>query len=138
MRAMLLAAVLAGWTASARGDGEHAVVVTPILHAETTAAGQPIALPAGPVAVTVSRFEIAPGARLPVHRHPYPRYAYVLAGTLSVTDAQSGAATLYHAGDYIIEMVGRWHYGTNVGTDPVVLIVTDQAPPGESNTEVRH
>ncbi len=113
------------------------VTVTPLLDTETTAAGQPIALPSGPVEVTVSRFEIAPGARLPVHRHPYPRYAYVQSGTLSVTETQTGHATTYQAGDFIIEMVGVWHYGTNVGADPVVLIVTDQAPVGHKNTELQ-
>jgi quercetin dioxygenase-like cupin family protein len=106
--------------------GQPAVVVTPLTSTGETAAGQPIVLPQKDVRVVVSRFEIAPGAKLPVHSHPYQRYAYVLAGTLEVTDAVSAASKTYKAGDFIVEMVDRWHWGANVGADPVVLIVIDQ------------
>jgi quercetin dioxygenase-like cupin family protein len=113
------------------------VIVTPIFRGTATASGQPITLPSGPVQVTVSRFVIPPGATLPVHRHKYPRYAYVVSGTLRVTNTETGASNLYHAGEFVVEMIGAWHQGSNAGGDPVVLIVTDQTPPGESNTEMR-
>lgn len=136
MRMIRIAACLACVAGTAFALTES-VTVTPILRATTTASGQPIELPSGPVQVTVSRFEIAPGATLPVHRHPFPRYAYVISGMLRVTDVESGKATTYHAGDFIVETVGTWHYGTNIGSDQVVLIVTDQTPPDRSNTELR-
>ena len=49
--------------------------------------------------VVVSSYEIAPGAVLPVHKHPFPRYAYVQAGHLRVTnnDTRTGF-TDYHFG----------------------------------------
>lgn len=107
-------------------DPGQPVAVTPILTTTQTAADQPIVLPQEDVHVTASRYEIAPGATLPVHKHPYQRYAYVLAGTLEVTDVESGKTTTYKPGDFIVEVVDRWHQGRNVGTDKVELIVIDQ------------
>ncbi len=121
-----------GGHASAGEEG--AVKVTPLFTGAATAAGQPILLPSGPVHVILSRYEIAPGAVLPVHRHPYQRYAYVEAGTLRVTNAETGEAATYHAGDVVVEMVDRWHSGANIGTDTVKLLVIDQVPPDKSNT----
>lgn len=112
--------------ALALDPGQPAAIVTPIISTTETAAGQPIVLPQTDVRVVASRFEIAPGAALPVHKHPYQRYAYVLAGTLEVTDMESGASTTYKAGDFIVEVVDRWHRGKNVGADKVELIVIDQ------------
>jgi quercetin dioxygenase-like cupin family protein len=113
------------------------VVVREIFSGSTTAAGQPILLPQKNARLVVSTYEIAPGARLPVHKHPAPRYAYVIAGTLTVTDAESGEARTYAAGDFIVEMVGRWHYGANTGTEPVKLVVIDQTEGTTANTELR-
>lgn len=110
------------------------VVVQQIFSSDKTAAGQPINLPPGDVTVSVSTYTIAPGAKLPVHEHPFPRYAYVLAGTIAVTDAETGKTTTYRPGEVIIEMIGRWHSGENVGPDPVELLVFDQAPKGAQTT----
>ena len=55
-------------------DEVPGVVVTPILATTRTASGQRIEVPAQPE-VIVDRYEIAPGIALPMHRHPYPRYA---------------------------------------------------------------
>jgi quercetin dioxygenase-like cupin family protein len=113
------------------------VTVTPLFHGTATASGQAITLPAGPVEVIVSEYVIAPGAVLPVHRHPYQRYAYVEAGTLRVTNAETGAATTYRTGDVVVEMVDTWHSGENIGPDAVRLKVIDQVPPGTANTIIR-
>jgi quercetin dioxygenase-like cupin family protein len=113
------------------------VAVTTLFHGTATASGQAIALPSGPVEVIVSEYVIAPGAVLPVHRHPYQRYAYVEAGTLRVTNAETGAATTYRTGDVVVEMVDTWHSGENIGPDAVRLKVIDQVPPGKANTIIR-
>ena len=128
--ALLLACSLA---TSAWADAEP-VTVTPVLTTTQTAAGQPIPLPEGTPQVTVSRFEIAPGARLPVHRHPFPRMAYVLSGHLVVTNEETGQDTGYAAGEFVVEMVGAWHHGRNDGTVPLQLLVIDLGPEGQSNT----
>lgn len=113
------------------------VVVTPLASATTTADGKPILLPHKDVQVLVSSFEIPPGASLPVHMHPSARYAYVLEGQLQVTNAATGKATSYNKGDFIVEMIGAWHQGANVGAEPVKLLVIDQVEQGKPNTVLK-
>jgi quercetin dioxygenase-like cupin family protein len=114
-----------------------AVTVTPLYRTTTNAAGQKIVLPSGPVELVVSQYEIAPGAVLPMHRHPYQRYGYVQAGTLRVTNDETGETKIYHAGDVIVEMVDIWHSAATIGADPVRLLVFDQIPPDKSNTVLK-
>jgi quercetin dioxygenase-like cupin family protein len=113
------------------------VVVTPVLSTNVTASGQPIKLPEKDAQVVVSTFEIAPGAALPVHKHPYPRYGYVLAGTLEVTDVETGKSTVYKPGEFIVETIGQWHKGANIGTEPLKILVIDQVEQGQTNTILR-
>lgn len=113
------------------------VVVTPLASVTETASGQPIVLPQKNVQVLVSSFEIPPGAKLPVHMHPSARYAYVLEGQLEVTNVDTGKSTSYNKGDFIVEMIGTWHQGANVGSEPVKLLVIDQVEKGTSNTVLK-
>lgn len=113
------------------------VVVTPLASVTETASGQPIVLPQKDVQVLVSSFEIPPGAKLPVHMHPSARYAYVLEGQLEVTNVDTGKSTSYKKGDFIVEMIGTWHQGANVGSEPVKLLVIDQVEKGTSNTVLK-
>lgn len=113
------------------------VVVTPLASVTETASGQPIVLPQKNVQVLVSSFEIPPGAKLPVHMHPSARYAYVLEGQLEVTNVDTGKSTSYKKGDFIVEMIGTWHQGANVGSEPVKLLVIDQVEKGTSNTVLK-
>lgn len=129
-RAIPAAALDSGGTAAK-------VIVKPLVSTMTTAAGQPIALPQGDVEVVVSSYEIPVGATLPVHRHPFPRYAYVLAGVLEVSSVETGKNSTYKAGDFVVEMVGKWHQATNRGAEPVRLLVIDQVEQGAQNTELR-
>ena len=82
-------------------------------------------------------YDIPAGSKLAVHKHPYQRYAYVLQGTLQVTDVQNGRSFEYKPGDFIIEMVDGWHYGANNGKVPVRLLVIDQVEPGQANSILR-
>lgn len=111
------------------------VTITPIISAKTTTSREPIDVPAHPE-VIVSRYEIAPNAALPMHQHPYPRYAYVLSGTLEIA-VLGGKISTYKAGDFIVEAIGQWHAAVNVGNTPVRLLVIDQVVPGHSNTIFR-
>ena len=94
-------------------------------------------LPTGSVRMIASTYVIAAGAELPVHKHPFSRYAYVLAGRLTVTDAETGREFAYKEGDIVVELVDRWHSGRNAGTDAVRLLVIDQVPDGEKSTILR-
>lgn len=108
-----------------------------IFSATTTSSGQPIVLPTSNVEVLVWMYDIPPGSKLPVHKHPFQRYAFVLSGTLKVTDVESARTWEYTPGDFIIEIVGGWHYGTNDGKEPVRLLVIDQVEKGQANTFLR-
>ena len=112
------------------------VTVRPLLSTQVTATGQPIVLPQRDVQLIVSEFEIAPGATMPVHRHPFPRYAIVMEGTLRVARPGRQDVFEYVAGDVVVEMVGELHFGTNTGTTAVRLIVIDQVIAGSPHTVV--
>src|SRR5262249_19371144 len=119
MRAFSLAGVLipliVSCIAAVSAQEAARVTVAPVTSAQTTVIGQPIPLPKEHPEVRVSIFEIPVGATLPVHKHPFPRYAYVLAGKLRVSDKDNVRTFNYAAGDFLIEMVDTWHYGTNTG-----------------------
>jgi quercetin dioxygenase-like cupin family protein len=134
---LLVAAALYANAVLALDSAGTPVVVTPLASRTTTASGQPITLPQKNVQVLVSTYDIAPGATLPVHKHPFPRYAYVEAGTLQVTNVETGKSNTYKTGDFIIEMIGQWHQATNVGDGPVKLLVIDQVEEGAKNTILR-
>lgn len=136
--ATLLAACASVTAANALDSGAAApVVVTPVKTSAVTSTGQPITLPQKNVEVTASIYDIAPGATLPVHKHPFARYGYVLAGTLKVTNVDTGKSDVFKTGDFIIEMIDQWHQGSNIGADPVKLLVIDQIEAGAQATVLK-
>ena len=60
------------------------MVVRDIVKTVRNDSGQAIRLPRGALQLVVSTYDIAPGAKLPVHNHPFQRYAYVMQGDLKV------------------------------------------------------
>ncbi|WP_407158465.1 cupin domain-containing protein [Bradyrhizobium sp. STM 3557] len=115
-------------------DAARPVKVTPMLTTAVTSSGQPIVMPQKDVQITVSTYDIAPGAKLPEHKHPYPRYGFVEAGTLRVTNLQTEKTETYTQGSFILEAVDQWHKAENVGGDPVKLLVIDVMPKGATST----
>ncbi|WP_156668654.1 cupin domain-containing protein [Rhizobium aegyptiacum] len=127
---------MAGFTAAADEGGKP--VVQEVGHYSTTISNQPIVLPKGNVEVVASVYSIAPGQTLPVHRHRYPRYGYVLSGELTVTNEATNRTQTFGKGQFVVESVLQWHQGRNAGTSPLELLVIDQLPQCENNnTEVR-
>jgi quercetin dioxygenase-like cupin family protein len=112
---------------------EKTVAVKEIVNSAFNDAGQPIRLPGGSLRLVVSTYDIPPGAKLPWHKHPYQRYAYVAEGDLTVDQAGRGPR-VYHAGEFVAESVNLWHFGENAGTATVRLLVIDQLPPGKAAT----
>lgn len=112
----------------------EAVTVTPLYEMTETASGKPITLPQNNVRVIVSTFDIAPGATLPIHKHPFARYAVVQAGTLKVINVETNEFKVYKAGDFVVEMIDQWHRAENVGDDAVKLLVIDQVEGTAANT----
>jgi quercetin dioxygenase-like cupin family protein len=124
----LLAAAPAGAFAA------EPIVTTPIVSTQTTTTGQPVALPQGPVQVSAVTIEIPAGGKLPLHQHPYQRFAYVLSGRLRVTYVDAKITREVGPGDFLVEAVGQTHFGEALGSEPVKLLVIDQTPPGKVNT----
>lgn len=119
---LLLAAPL-----HAESQSQSQVVVKPVLSTTVTSSGQPIVLPQKDAQIVVSTYEIAPGAALPEHKHPFPRYGYVLTGSLRVINDDTGRTEDFKTGDFILEAVDQWHRGVNTGSEPLKLLVIDIA-----------
>ena len=132
--AVLLLALVTS-TASAQQQAE--VSVKRLLSTTTTSAGQKIILPQKEAEVVASIFEIPPRTQLPEHEHPYPRYGYILSGSLRVTNTETGQSKIYRSGDFVLESVGRWHIGANAGEEPTRLLVIDIVENGRTNTILR-
>jgi quercetin dioxygenase-like cupin family protein len=109
------------------------VEVTQLLSTTRTSSGQPVALPQKDAQIVASVYDVMPGAALPVHNHPYPRYGYVLAGILRVTNIDTGQIDTYRHGSFFLESVGQWHMGTSIGSEPLKLLVIDIVEEGQSN-----
>jgi quercetin dioxygenase-like cupin family protein len=139
IRVLLCVAALLSAGAAHAADTESvtAVRVTPVLASSLTATGQQIVLPRDNARVVVSLYDIAPDATLPEHKHPFPRYAYVLAGTLRVTNTETGRSRIYKGGDFIIEAIDQWHRGDSLESAPVKLLVIDQVPGEITNTVMK-
>jgi quercetin dioxygenase-like cupin family protein len=112
------------------------VKVDPLLSTSVTSSGQPIVLPHGHVKVITSMYEVPPGAKLPEHKHNYPRYGYLLAGELRITNIETGKSVTYKPGDFIIESLGQWHKAENIGAEPIKLLVIDQVAKNQDNNTV--
>jgi quercetin dioxygenase-like cupin family protein len=115
----------------------QAVKITPVLTTAATASGQPIALPQKDVQIVVSTYEIPAGSKLPEHKHPFPRYAYVQSGTLRETYPDTGKTMTYAQGSFILEAVEEWHKAETVGSEPVKLLVIDMLPKGATSTVLK-
>ena len=133
----LVAAFFALVVAPLQAQERNEVTVTQLLSTTVTSSGQPIVLPQKDAQIVVSIYEVPPGATLPVHKHPYPRYGYVLSGELRVTNMETGRSDTYKPGDFILESVGQWHMGANIGGEPLKLLVIDIVEKGQSNTVVQ-
>jgi quercetin dioxygenase-like cupin family protein len=80
--------------------------------------------PDGKPLLTVLKITVAPHAALPWHKHAVPNAAYILSGTLTVQDRETGKTTTVHAGQALAETVDDVHRGVNESDEPVVLVIT--------------
>ena len=91
------------------------------------------AYPGGSPQVTILRITIPPGAQLPMHLHPVINAGVLLKGQLTVMTTQNKTLHL-EAGNSIVEVVDRWHYGKNEGEIPAEIIVFYAGVKGQSVT----
>jgi quercetin dioxygenase-like cupin family protein len=138
MRSFVIVTIAAfALTSAAQAADAPKISVQSITRTGTTITGEKIEVPSNPEVVT-SIATFPPGAELPIHKHPYPHYVYVLEGNLTVFNVDSGKSFVAKQGQFIVETNANWHYGKNEGAVPVKLLVIDQLPAGtKSNMEVK-
>ena len=78
--------------------------------------------PSGLPEITILKITIPPHTTLPWHKHPVINAGYMLKGKLTVITDEHKTLHL-KAGDTIVEVVNRWHYGRNDGDKPVEIVV---------------
>ncbi len=83
--------------------------------------------------ITIVRITIPPGTALPPHRHPVINAGLLLSGELTVVTEDDRTRHL-KAGDAIVEVVNKWHYGKTTGKDPAVILVFYAGAPDTPTT----
>jgi len=78
--------------------------------------------PKGHPEISILRIKIPPGVQLPLHKHPVINAGVLLSGELTVV-TENGKTLHLKAGDSIVEVVNKGHYGKNDGNEPAVIIV---------------
>ena len=78
--------------------------------------------PTGTPEVTILRIVIPAKARLAMHQHPVINAGVLLSGELTVVTDDEKVLHM-KAGDPIVEVVGKWHYGKNEGDTPAEIVV---------------
>jgi len=72
--------------------------------------------------ITMLRITIPQGVQLPLHKHPVINAGILIKGELTVVTEDNKTLHL-KAGDSIVELVNKWHYGKNEGNKPAEIIV---------------
>jgi len=80
------------------------------------------AYPEGTPEITVLHITVPPQTKLPLHLHPVINVGYLLSGELTVVTQMEETLHL-KAGDTIVELVDKLHYGMNEGEEPAVIVV---------------
>ncbi len=80
------------------------------------------AYPEGNPKITVLKITIPPKTTLHKHYHPVINSGILLKGKLKVVDIDGNILYL-KAGDVIVELVNKIHYGVNEGNKPVEIVV---------------
>lgn len=125
MRRVLFGIFLAvAWTSAAAATEERDAVVVETL-AKSTASWEQSALPAYPTGqpqVTILKIRIPPGAELPRHYHRVINAGVLISGQLTVVTDERKTLHL-KAGEAIVEVVDKWHWGRNDGSEAAEIIV---------------
>lgn len=83
--------------------------------------------------ITILKITVPPKVQLPLHKHPVINAGVLLKGQLTVVTEDKQTLHL-KAGDAIVELVNKWHYGKNEGSEPAEIIVFYAGIQGEPVT----
>ena len=72
--------------------------------------------------VTILRIDIPPKTKLALHEHPYMNAGVLTKGVLTVVTKDNKVLEM-KAGDAIVEVLDKWHYGENKGDKIAQIIV---------------
>lgn len=107
----------------ARAEDANAVQVDVVAKTGSSWDGSALpAYPQGTPEITILKITIPPGVQLPVHLHPVINAGVLLSGELTVVTEDNKTLHL-KAGEPIVEVVNKWHYGKNEGKNAAVILV---------------
>jgi quercetin dioxygenase-like cupin family protein len=118
------------FAATLSASTQEKITVATIFQSTITAAGQPIVFPTGNTEVVALMVDLPAGADTGWHNHPWPRYAYVISGALTVEN-EAGQKQTYKTGDFAVEQLNIFHRG--MAAAPTRLLVIDQDVAGKRN-----
>ena len=110
-------------SSSVLAEGVNVVKVDTLVKTSSSWDGE--ALPdyaEGTPEITILKITIPKGVQLPLHKHPVINAGLLLAGELTVVTEENERLHL-KAGDSIVEVVNKGHYGKNEGDKPAEIIV---------------
>ena len=83
--------------------------------------------------ITILKIDIPPRTKLPLHEHPYMNAGVLTKGVLTVITEDNQVLEL-KAGDAIVEVLDKWHYGENKSDKPAQIIVVYAGIKGKAIT----
>ena len=84
--------------------------------------------------VTILKIIVPPKTKLLVHKHPYMNAGVLTKGKLTVITIDDKKVLELKAGDSIVEILEKWHYGENKSDEPAEIIVIYAGIKGEPIT----
>jgi len=97
---------------------------------DETMSGQPLARPPAPYQLLVTQATFAAGHVITCHQHTWPRFVYLQAGHLRVTNFATRREYDFTGPAILVESIGQWHQGQVMGPGPVTLVAFEQVPRG--------
>ena len=117
---LVLVALLSG---AVQAQDSTGVTVSVLAKGDSSWDGTPLpAYPDKRPEITILKITLSPGTALPMHRHPVINAGVLSSGELTVVTEDDKTLHL-KAGDGLIEVVNKWHYGKNTGSVPAVILV---------------
>ncbi len=90
--------------------------------------------PEGKQCLTVMKMHFEANTTLPWHTHPMPNVAYIISGSLTIEDKQTGESRKFIAGEAFNESVDDIHRGFTTD-EPVEVIVAYAGVKGQELSE---